>query len=143
MERIHPQGLTAGQHEALERLRSVPAPPSRELRMAVGRGLIGMAPVVALALLAALTWTREPAPVRAPGVALHTAAHAAITSAYATHRTHHAVEAHRFLTGEWPEALSEVSGDGLLRASVLAAPDASSYYYAQRDGGVLLLAPAR
>jgi hypothetical protein len=129
--------------EALERLRSVSAPRSRALPEALGRGLIGVAPLLALGLLAAWTWTRElPAPV-GPGFSLRGTAHEEIAAAYANHRTHHALEAHRFVTGEWPESLDEVSRGGLLSAAVLAAPEVSSYYYAKRDGGVLLLAPMR
>lgn len=129
--------------DALERLRHVPAPPSPALRVAVGHGLLGIAPLLALALLAGWIWTHEIAPQPEPGVRLRGAAQADVSAAYATRRARHALEAHRFSTGEWPNSLGEVTAAGLLRKAVLAAPDASSYYYAKRDGGVLLLAPAR
>ena len=121
----------------------MPAPPSRALRDALGRGLVGLAPLLVLGLLAAWMWTREPPAPVGTGFSLRGAAQDEVVAAYANQRTHHALEAHRFFTGEWPESLDQVSRGGLLAGAVLAAPDASSYYYAKRDGGVLLLAPAR
>ncbi|MBW2268228.1 MAG: DUF4388 domain-containing protein [Deltaproteobacteria bacterium] len=129
--------------EALESLRSLPAPASRAARETLGDWLVGAAPLLALALLAAWIGTRETRPPIAPGFSLHSEAHGEVVAAYATRRAHHALEAHRFLTGAWPESLDQVSRGGLLADAVLAVPDASSYYYAKRDGGVLLLAPAR
>jgi hypothetical protein len=129
--------------QALESLRAVPVPPSRALRVALQRGVLGMAPLLALALLGAWTWLREVPPPTGPGISLRGVAHEEIVSAYSTRRARHALEAHRFLTGEWPESVESVSRGGLLSDAALAAPDSPSYYYAKRDGGVLLLAPAR
>ena len=105
--------------EALERLRSVPAPSSGAFRSSMARGLIGAAPLLALALLAGFIWQRDVPPQSVPGVALHSGSHAAIEAAYTTRRTRHAVEAHRFLTGEWPSSLVDISSGGLLSAAPL------------------------
>ncbi len=55
----------------------------------------------------------------------------------------HAVEAHRYLTGSWPQNLAQRDETGLLGRETLAPASTSPYYYAVRDGGVLLLAPER
>lgn len=129
--------------EALERLRSLPQRSAGDSTEDRPSGLAGIAPVVALALLLAWVLGHDASPVPAAGQPLTVGAQATLEDAYATRRARHAVEAHRFVTGEWPETLDGVTRGGLLADGVLAAPGAAPYYYARRDGGVMLLAPAR
>ncbi len=58
-------------------------------------------------------------------------------------RIRHALEAHRFRFGDWPESLSEADRTRLLGRETLAPAGGEPYYYARREGGVLLLAPER
>ena len=58
-------------------------------------------------------------------------------------RIRHAVEAHRYLTGEWPEALDQLEQSGLLPEDELAARSRAAYYYAPSENNVVLLAPER
>ena len=129
--------------EALERLRSVPQPMAGTPREERPNWLAAVVPLVALALLCAWSLTREPPPVSQGVAALPQQTRAALDDAYATRRARHALEAHRFVTGSWPDRLADVTREGLLADGVLAAPDTAAYYYARRDEGVVLLAPAR
>ena len=55
----------------------------------------------------------------------------------------YALEAHRLLRGRFPTSLDELSRTGLLGEDALTQKEVAPYYYARRDGGVLLLAPER
>jgi hypothetical protein len=80
---------------------------------------------------------------RAPHAAtLEGEALAALREAYETRRVRHALDAFRFVEGRWPRDLGELEASGIL-APALAADAARPYYYAQRDGKALLLAPER
>lgn len=66
-----------------------------------------------------------------------------VQSAYELRRMRHAIEAQRWLAGDWPQDLSGPDLTGLLGRETLA-PDASpSYYYARRGDGIVLLSPER
>lgn len=52
-----------------------------------------------------------------------------------------ALDAHRFATAEWPERLDGPDPTGLLERTIVAESPADAYYYAQRDGGYVLLSP--
>ena len=58
-------------------------------------------------------------------------------------RIRHALEAHRYLTGDWPEALADLAEFGLLRKPTMAADSLAAYYYAKSENGIVLLAPER
>lgn len=58
-------------------------------------------------------------------------------------RIRHAVEAHRFITGDWPADLSELSETQLLSDSEMATQARAAYYYARSEDNVVLLAPER
>jgi hypothetical protein len=58
-------------------------------------------------------------------------------------RIRHALEAYRYRFGDWPGSLSEADRTGLLGRETLAPAEGDPYYYARREGGVLLLAPER
>ena len=55
----------------------------------------------------------------------------------------HTIEAQRYVTGSWPRDLAQRDETGLLGREMLAPPSTRPYYYAVREGGVLLLAPER
>lgn len=129
--------------EALERLRSVPKRAANAPREERPNWVAAAIPLFLLALLCGWSLQREVVAEPLVGVALPPQDHAVLDDAYATRRARHAVEAHRFLTGEWPAGLDEIERDGLLTDGVLAPPDGAAYYYARRDEGAVLLAPAR
>ncbi len=58
-------------------------------------------------------------------------------------RIRHALEAHRYLSGSWPETLVELERTGLAEASAWTASAARPYYYERRPDGPLLLATPR
>jgi len=62
---------------------------------------------------------------------------------FARLRLQNALEAQRFLTGEWPRDLSDAEVLAPLGDFAMAPDDLSAYYYRQRGNGVLLLAPVR
>jgi len=58
-------------------------------------------------------------------------------------RIRHALEAHRYLTGDWPEVLAGLDESGLLQESTMAPESLAAYYYARSENGIVLLAPKR
>jgi hypothetical protein len=58
-------------------------------------------------------------------------------------RIRHALEAQRYRYGDWPRSLAEADRTGQLGRETLAPAGGDPYYYARREGGVLLLAPER
>ena len=58
-------------------------------------------------------------------------------------RLRNAVEAERFLHGEWPEDLAGAARSGLVDAASLAQSSRDAYYYARHADELLLLAPER
>lgn len=67
----------------------------------------------------------------------------AVREAYAARRVRSGIESYRFVEGRWPRRLGELEHLGLLDGRGLASTRGRLYYYEQRDGGVLLLAPER
>ncbi|MBW2295755.1 MAG: DUF4388 domain-containing protein [Deltaproteobacteria bacterium] len=57
-------------------------------------------------------------------------------------RIRHAVEAHRYLTGDWPLSLAELDGSGPL-GNAMAADSSAAYYYSRYENEIVLLAPER
>lgn len=64
-----------------------------------------------------------------------------LREAYATRRLRNAVDAYHLAEGHWPATLDRVARRGFLDAEALAAPQGRPYYSANRDDGVVLLAP--
>ena len=58
-------------------------------------------------------------------------------------RVRHALDAFRLMEGRWPGDLAELERSGLVDGAALASTSARPYYYVQRDGKALLLAPER
>ena len=126
--------------DAVQKLRAVPASPVPLTRNQVLAWLTGVVPVLLLASL--VWWAASGSAAPGPGLALLTSAHREVRDAYATRRLRHAIEVHRFATGNWPASLGQLAA-GPLPEGALAAPEGASYYYDRRDGGALVLAPAR
>ncbi len=74
-----------------------------------------------------LVFSRDP--VREAGLAL------------GARRLRAAIDAHRWATGRHPDGLLELVERGFVPPSALTGPDGRPYYYAQRGGGYVLLAP--
>ena len=56
-------------------------------------------------------------------------------------RLRHAIEANRFLVGEWPSGLDAPDATGLLGRDSLAPGSSAPYYYAVRENQIILLTP--
>jgi hypothetical protein len=56
-------------------------------------------------------------------------------------RIRHALEAHRYLTGDWPEDLAGLDESGVLGTPAMAADSLAAYYYERSESGIVLLAP--
>ena len=67
----------------------------------------------------------------------------AVQEAYAARRVRSGIESYRLVEGRWPRRLGELEDLGLLDGRWLASARGRPYYYEQRDGGVVLLAPER
>ncbi len=68
---------------------------------------------------------------------------AEVQASFAKRRLRNALEAHRYLKGDWPLVLTEPDRTGLLGTKTLTPPASPPYYYARRAGGVVLLSPER
>ena len=60
---------------------------------------------------------------------------------FARLRLQNAIEASRFLTGSWPESPTVPESLGSLAGPEMAPETAQAYYYARRNGGIVLLPP--
>lgn len=58
-------------------------------------------------------------------------------------RLRHAIEAHRYRTGEWPASLDEIDLAGELGQAVMAGDPAAAYYYERGDDHIVLVARER
>ena len=58
-------------------------------------------------------------------------------------RIRHAIEAHRYLVGQWPAELEDLEVKGLLPINAMASRVGAAYYYAPSEDNVILLAPER
>ena len=53
----------------------------------------------------------------------------------------HAIEANRFLSGDWPRGLEATDRTGLLGRDSLAPDTGAPYYYSIRENQIVLLTP--
>jgi len=99
---------------------------------------------LALLLAVAMRANREDPADSLPAFLIDSAPLAAVQEAYAARRVRSGIESYRFVAGRWPRRLGELEDSGLLDGRELASTRGRPYYYfEQRDGGVLLLAPER
>ena len=125
-----------------KRARAVPA-AARSLRVGLGRVCATWLPIAAL--LFALGLARDHARV-APEPRSERAqwsAGARLRQGFELRRIRHAAESCRLRTGRYPQRLQELESADCFGAGALAGADAAPYYYALRDGEMLLLAPAQ
>ena len=102
-----------------------------------------LTPLLVLAAIVSLGFLRPAAPLPLAGLAIPESPYQRIHDLFETRRLLHAVEAQRYITGSWPRDLARRDETGLLGRETLAPASARPYYYAVREGGVLLLAPER
>lgn len=102
---------------------------------------VGAATVLPLVLLATVAFWADamPAPVD-PG-AIELRSFGQVHEGYATRRVRKALDAYRFVEGDWPPDLEEISIRGFVPEGALTPPLARPYYSARRADGVVLLAP--
>ncbi len=125
---------------SLPRLRRRPRAASELLLGALGR-LGAAAPFGVLALWAWLALVPGAAPPESGRFEVPRDALAAARASLATERIRNLAEAHRFATGAWPRDLRDLANGGWLGEDALAAADSDPYYFAEGEGGVLVLAP--
>jgi hypothetical protein len=129
--------------EALHRVRSLTPRRIRASREQAVSWLAGLLPLLLLAGIAALALRGVAPGEPASGFALQRAPIEANRAAFDARRVRHALEAHRFAHGRWPEGLVELERRGVLAAGTLAQRGGGAYYYVVREDGALLLAPER
>jgi len=102
--------------------------------------------VLPVVLLAALVWgsfAGHGAPTQLAGHPVPSSPLGDVRQDFELRRLRHAIETHRMISGEWPESLDDPSARDLGEVFALTDSEASPYYYRRRDGGILLLSPAR
>jgi hypothetical protein len=130
--------LGAADAQRLKRRAPAPAPRQRARPRGVIPALVSLGLLVAVAAAA----QQRLAPPVLSGAPIEGDAFAALRQAYETRRLRHALDAFRFAEGRWPRDLGELEASGILPPP-LATGAARPYYYSQRDGKALLLAPER
>jgi hypothetical protein len=127
-----------------------PVPPPR-IRRRGARGLAGSAllwvaallPFVLLAGLALRVARPAQPPAGAAVLAIPREPLAEARAASATQRMRNLAEAHRFASGRWPRDLQQLVQRGWITAEALAGAGSGPYYFAETEGGVVVLAPER
>ena len=119
----------------------------RRASVAVGRYLkVAAASIVPLLLLGAVTWLslgQRPAGGELRGEPIVHRPLAGATASFERRRIENALEAARYLTGRWPQAADDADAWASVERLALTPDDAGAYYFARRDGGIVLLAPER
>ena len=100
---------------------------------------LGVAPVLLLLMVVGVIFAKRPDPM--VGMAIDRNPLEAARLEFETRRLRHALEAQRFLVGDWPEDLRGADQTGLLGGGSLTPSTHAPYYYARRAGGLVLLAP--
>jgi len=123
--------------------------PGRELQhgRSLGQGLAFLvaASVPMMVLGAMVVWIHLQGSARAEQIEAFPIQRQTIDRAHALfdkRRIRHAVEAHRYLTGDWPLSLAELDGSGPL-GNAMAADSSAAYYYSRYENEIVLLAPER
>jgi hypothetical protein len=100
-------------------------------------------PVALLVLMVSVAFNTLPSEGDKPGFPIVRSPFLEARYVFEKHRLRYVLEAHRYLWRTWPGDLQEPDRTGLLGRDTLTPSDGPAYYYARREGGVLLLAPER
>jgi len=133
---LHPEGV--------RHLRKQDRSQGAQRRSRATGGIAGMlvGSVLPLVLLALAAWLAQSPPTpAAAGPGVETQALERLREAYATRRIRNAIDAYRLTEGHWPDVFRDLPTEGYLDPSALAAPEGRPYYSANRDDGVVFLAP--
>jgi hypothetical protein len=131
---LHPEGV-----RVLRKLkRAASARRGIGLSAAIAGTIATAVPVALLAAAAVMAMQSEP-PAAEPVVAERNLAW--LREAYATRRVRNALDAYHLTHGGWPSEISELPSQGYLDQDALSAPPGRPYYSANRDDGVVFLAP--
>jgi hypothetical protein len=131
---LHPEGVKVlrRQKRAASSRRGIGIPG------AIAGAVATAVPVALLAAAAVMAFQPRP-PISEPVVSERTVGW--LREAYATRRVRNALDAYHLAQGAWPSDISELPGRGYLDQAALAAPPGRPYYSANRDDGVVFLAP--
>jgi hypothetical protein len=140
---VRAEVIEALEPEVVERLQRLPLPkPSVDPRQTIS-WVAGAVSTVLLLLAVIFGAQRSSEPSAAIGATLGRKPLEAVRQSYETRALRNAVESHRFAVGSWPSSLDQLVTGPLLVDSALAGVEARPYYYVEREGGVILLAPER
>ncbi len=117
--------------------------PSREVGRRVRWGLTAALPVVVLAGVVFLGLQSRPVATRLVGTPIARQPLEEVRQRFAARRLHNRIEVERMVQGGWPAALDELPMESGEDDLALTPSSSHPYYYVQRDGGFLLLAPER
>ena len=106
-------------------------------------GFAAVLPLALLALLVSVGLEARPVGGHAVGAPIPRKPLEEVRQQFERRRLYHALEARRFITGDWPDDLSAPDLLAPLREFALAPASAHAYYYVERDDGIILLAPMR
>jgi hypothetical protein len=107
---------------------------------------VAVAAIVPLILLAGVAWfaaTRNPIGGSLRGEPIVHRPLAAASSHFERRRIESALEAARYLTGRAPEGPADGAAWSSIASLAMAPDSAHTYYFARRDGAIVLLAPER
>ncbi len=116
---------------------------SRPVAAYVRWGFAAALPVALLALLVFVGLQQQPAGGRSIGTPITRRPLEDVRQQFERRRLHNALDARRFVTGNWPDDLSSPDLLAPLGELALAPPPSHAYYYVKRADGIILLAPKR
>lgn len=127
--------------------RNVSRRTRRRASMPIGRYLrVAAASILPIALLVGVSWmslAQRPSDGQLRGEPILQRPLAGAVARFERRRIENALEAARFLTGEWPETATDPEAWRAVEGLALTPDSADAYYFAWRDGGIVLLAPER
>lgn len=118
---------------------SAPSPIRQPALSRLGSWVAAALPPALLALAVGWIFQQQPTPVQ--HLAIERGPLQAARFEFQKRRLRHAIEAERFLHGDWPRDLQGAAMSGLLDQDSLAPSSRDAYYYARRADELLLLAP--
>ena len=123
------------------RARRISEQPVQPMAQKVRWWLAAAFPLAVLALMVSVAFNSLSSQVDQPGFPILRSPLDEARYVFEKRRLRHALEAYRYQWGTWPSDLAELARTGLLGRGALTPSDGPAYYYARREGGVVLLAP--